>query len=640
MMALFLHGKYFFLFTLVTLPMTIASMAISDKYDHVENSSLNNTKNWMTYLTYALKNWLHNTMFTNVQYLQEVRYPITHMIEWCKPPQLKEPNSIRRKSIFHYRTWAPCGYLMFTMDRMKSVEDHIVHWITVHRLFYIHYVFLTFEVEDSGITCEYSTVYILKPRNMDSLHQSWPVVAGYCGYREPWNITVEASRSVLYIKQINAYRSINITVKYATFHKSLKGFYPPEEKDTHLFLTSHQTLTFTQISKLQHQWVIKVDLGFVQNFKLLWMSEAVHHLNIFDGIKKLFPLFVFNRKESLSFNTTVHCTTQYFQSHIVLGNEYGAINHTLVNITFRIVKLDALYLHHNSRINLKSSSQIIHAVFSLKPFHRSFARLYLRFYEFHGWNWGGCNYGGYAIRQNIDDPILNSSTIGPFCSTSSPRHAYTSHHSQPNYVMNDRLAYLIIYGYGWMYTIDITIKVTSSQCMGILEPLLMWYPDKGKTRTILQDAISTNFAVLSIEFAPFDSMGLNHDGLNIITFRNISNCFYIQSLSYPSKKHITYDIFFHRGDTKINLYFPREHDKARLPGHVTLNFTQNFARPQLKEVTNYGITTIMDLQRLKIMQYTGEAYNYLGFHALIMPHMPKICADTIIKKKISGDTDN
>ena len=619
-MAVFFYRIYFILFTLATTSTTI----IPDKSDHGNDSSLSNAKSWMTYLTYTLEDWLFNTMFTVVQCLQEVRYPISHLIKWCEPPQL-ELDNVHRKSIIHDMIWAPCGYLMFTFD---AEEDKVIHWVTVHRRFYIHYIFLNFEVDDSGITCEHSAVHIVKLKNMDSLNQTWQKVATYCGYREPWNITVESSRSILYIKQINAFRPINITVKYVTFDKSLKGFYRPEESDSQLYLTSHQTLSLTQISKFQHRWIIKGNLGFVHRLQLLRMSEVVHRLKIFDGVKTLFPLYVFSNKGSGSSKETVNCTTQYFQSHIVIDNEHSAIHHTLVRLTFRVIKLDAFHLHHYTKTNIKSSDQITHSVFSLKSFNGRFAVLFIKFHKFQGWNWGGCNYGGYAIQQNIDDITLSSTTIGPFCSASSPRHSYTSQHSLPFFVMNDKLAYFIIYGYGSMYTLDIDIKVTSSPCVGIMEPLLMWFPDKGMTKPLSKTVIPTAFATLSIELTSLDSMAFNPRSLNIITFQNIHSCFYMQSLSYPNRKHITYDILFRRGDVKIQSYFLLENMIDQRHGHVTLEVTQNYGRPHRKEFPNYDRINLLDLQRLKIMQYTGEAYNYLCFTALIMPLKPYTCADS------------
>ena len=595
-------------------------MAVPDIYDDGEDSSLNNRKSWMTYLTYTLEIWLLNTMPNVVQYLQEGRSSVGHMIDWCEPPQLEDLDSINRKSIYHFGLWAPCGYGMFTIGRMDHTN---VKWVYVHRNFYIQYIFSTFEVNDSNSTCDHSAVHILVPRYTKRVQHSWHKDATYCGYREPWNRSVETSTSALYIKQINAYSSINITVKYVAFDKSLKRLYRPDVSMTQLFLTSHQTLSLTQISAHQQLWVMKVGVGSVQRFQLLWISNVVNHLQIFDGLKMLFPLFALNKRDSVSFNETLNCTTQYFQSHIVLDNDHTTINHTLVNFTYRVVKLDAIHLHHNTETNLKSSGQITHSVFSLKPFRGKFAELSVKFHKFQGWNSGGCNYGGYAIQQNIDDSILNSTILGPFCSTTSPRHAYTSQHSLPSFVMNNGLAYLIIYGYGSMYTIDIDIKVSPSSCVGIIEPLLMWYPDKGMTKMFSQDVITTTFAALSIELTPLALL----EPLKLIRFRNISHCFYLQSVAYPVKKHITYDISFNRGDAVINTYLSREQEESSQPGIVTLQFTQNYGIPSLKEITNNSMIHLYDLQHLQILQYTGEAYDHQSISVLVIPFKPTTCTD-------------
>ena len=43
---------------------------------------------------------------------------------------------------------------------------------------------------------------------------------------------------------------------------------------------------------------------------------------------------------------------------------------------------------------------------------------------------------------------------------------------------------------------------------------------------------------------------------------------------------------------------------AQLHGHVTVEVTQNYGTPHKKELINYGLIKIMDLQHHKIIQYT------------------------------------
>ena len=94
-----------------------------------------------------------------------------------------------------------------------------------------------------------------------------------------------------------------------------------------------------------------------------------------------------------------------------------------------------------------------------------------------------------------------------------------------------------------MYSVD--IDVTSSSCVRTTEPLLMWHLNTGMNKQFPKNVIPTAFVTLSIVL---DSMTFNPRNLNIITFRNMYRCFYMQSLSYPNRKHATYDILFHRGD--------------------------------------------------------------------------------------------
>ena len=610
--------------TLCLLLTLTTSMTISLKYDY-GNSSINKAKSWMTYLTYSLETWLFNTKLTVVQYLEEVRSPIGHMIEWCEPPKLENlENYNETRSVSHLERWTPCGYGVFNMFTADRNDITPVLQIWVYRMYYIHFMFLNFEVDDSNFTCAHSVVHIMTPKVVKNYGITWLIEETYCGYREPWNRTVASSRALLYIKQLNVYRLLNLTMKYVTIDTYLEKFYRPNVNVTNLFLTSYHTLSLSYSSKFIQQCDIQVNLGFVQIIQLVWISASVNYLKIFDGLKVLFPLFTFSKGDSVSFNQTVNCTTQYFQSHIVIENENNAINHPLVNLTFRIVQLDAIHLHHNTETNLKSSAEITHAVFSMRPFRGRFAGLSITFHKFQGWNWGGCNYGGYAILQNIDDPVLSPTTFGPFCSAASPRHAYTSQHTLPQFIMNNRLAYLIIYGYGSMYAIDIDIKIIPTPCEGIMEPLMMWYPDKGKTRKIPQDVITTTFATVTYKISPTNRSVPLHK----ITVQNISRCFCLQSISYITRKLIYYNILFKKADVIIYHFLPLRYVDSwnHLPyGFISVIFTHDFGKPVLQYFKITKVFTTFDIQSVGIEHYTGEAYDFVSFFAVFVPMKEILC---------------
>ena len=277
-------------------------MTISNKYNYGD-SSINKTKSWMTYLTYTLENSLFNTRFTVVQHLREVRYPIGNMIEWCEPPKLEHlDNYNESRPIYNVESWAPCGFGVFNMFRPVRKDSQPVLQVLVYRMYYIHFMFLNFEVDDSNFTCQHSAVHIMTPQGVENFEMTWLLDQSYCGYREPWNKTVGSNRALLYIKQLNVYRLMNFTMKYLTVDQLMLELYRPKVNVRRVFLTSHQRLSLYQSSKLKHQCEIKVDLGTVQKVQVLWISAAVNYLKIFDGLKTLFPLFAFSKRDSVSFN--------------------------------------------------------------------------------------------------------------------------------------------------------------------------------------------------------------------------------------------------------------------------------------------------------------------------------------------------
>ena len=296
-----------------------------------------------------------------------------------------------------------------------------------------------------------------------------------------------------------------------------------------------------------------------------------------------------------------------------LGIDNTVFNHTLMKLTFRRLKMDTFDLHPGNKTNFKSSDQIVYSVFSITPYQEMFPVLFVTFHKFQGWNIGGCNYGGYAIELNVDDPILISTIIGPFCSATSPRYEYTSQHSLSHYVLNNKTTHLIVYGYGRMYTIDVDIKIEMSPCAGILEPLLMWYP-RGNDRLIPDDVLTTTFATVSLEV--LSNMTLS---LHVITFQNISKCFFLQSMSYPSVTRIYYDILIKNGDFKMHYYKAPSFIESYVHGsygNVWVKFIRHYERAIWRKFVVTSILSVLDLLQVSIEQYTGEAIEYLSFFSL------------------------
>ena len=605
----------FYVTALVVLTLVSAKEA-TDRRDYM-NTSTSRAKSWMTYLTYTVKEWLQDTELAMVQYWQEVRHPIRRLISWCEPSLDHNMYSNETKLQIHLRRWGPCGYGFYHLLTIRY--SIMVSWaeIQVPSMYYIHFIFLFFEVDDSNNQCHNSALTLMKGTITED-KTTWTEVSRYCGYREPWNATIESSIAAFYINQKNVYRLINMTVKYVTIDRPLSWLYHADPNVTYLYLVEPLQLRIFHNGKFQRQWVIKVYLGFVQRLDTLWIASKVKYLNIFDGLKKWFPLFIFNRRASASFNQTFNCTTQYFQSLMILDVDSTVFNDTLMKLTFRRWKMDIFDLRTNTETYFNSSDQITYSVFSIKPDQGMFSTLYMVFRKFQGWNLGGCNYGGYAIQQNIDDPILIPTIIGPFCSATSPRYEYTSQLLLPQIVMNNRTAHLIIYGYSHMYTIDVVIKIYLSPCEGIFEPLLMWYPDHGNTRLILDDVLSTTFATVSLKVFYSNKTS----PLHMISFRNVSKCFYMQTMSYPTRKMIHYDIVFEKGDIQMKYYRPPSYLEEwvhRLYAMIWIKFTRPYERPAWRQFRITSIVKILDIKQLNIEHYTGEAYDYVSYFSVFEP---------------------
>ena len=604
-----------FYITVLVVFTLLSPMRTTDKNDY-KNSAKSITKSWMAYLTYTVERWLQNTELTIVQYWQEVRYPVRRLISWCEPTLDHNAYGNETKLQIHIRRWRPCGYGFY--HSLNRRHRAMLTWteIQVYRMYYLHFVFLYFELDDSNDTCQHSALHIMKA-TISKKKTTWTKISKYCGCREPWNVTIESSMAAFYVNHVNVYRLLNITMKYVTFDRSLKWLYRTDPNVTHIFFASHLVMKVFQIDTVQHQWIIKVDLGFVQRLETLWISRTVKFLHIFDGLKKWFPLVISDRREDVNFNKTINRTTRYFQSHMVLIIDNPVFNDTLMKLTFGRWKIDTFHLRLNTETHFSSSDQIIYSVFSLKPDQGMFPVLIMTFRKFQGWNLGGCNYGGYAIQQNIDDPLISPTTIGPFCSTTSPRYEYTSQNVLPEIVMNNRTAHLIIYGNGLMYAIDLDIEIDVSPCEGMFEPLLMWYPDHGNTRLIPDDVLTTTFATVSLEVL-YSNMT---PPLYIITFQNISRCFFMQSFSYPNRKRIYYDILL-RGDFKTWYYKPPRYIEKWIHGsygNVWVKFIRLHEKPVWRQFTVSSRMNVLDILQVSFEHYTGEAYDYVNFLTIFTP---------------------
>ena len=592
------------------------------------------SKSWMAYLTHSLQKELYHGRQELVQHLREIRKPISYMINWCEPP-LTNTNELDSWTDLHMYVWVPCGYGLIHMNNHGMKKKMFCVMIKVNPIFYLSLMFIKFEMCDSGAACLHSSLNLMK---LNNVARKWVTFAKFCGYRDPWNVTLDLSTLVLCISQYNVYRLNNITFKYISISRAVDLHQEPNT--TNLVLTSSSEMLITHNDNSPAKWMLKVEIGCVLRFERLKLLGPAQNLEIFDGVKTLFPVFMFDEHRNdvigQEFERFLNVSTQYFESHVLFIIDTTIFNSKVVmSLIFRRVILDPKPLHLNTITRVRSQHQITHVTFSLSPEGGKFPNVLFRIRQFQGFNWGGCNFGGYAFKQYVNHPIVSPNMLGPFCSTTSPNHSYTSPHYLSEFGFSSDTTHLILYSYSIMYVIDMDIeRGGSSRCEGILDPILMWFSNRSLQKTLDKDVVAFNHTSMALH-----SMHSNESVplLHIIKFLHLSSCLVLQSVSFAIHTSISHTFTMPtRGDFTLRYYKPPEYHPSlyrQKHGYMMMKFRRPYDdTPWIRNFNETLTVDVYDVSIVDISQYTGAEYDFLTYIIKLIPLSRKdVCSEDDIR---------
>ena len=574
---------------------------------------------WFSYLQHPLQNELQIRHDNIVQHLEGMLEYVMKLVDWCIPNMYHNQdisNLPAALTINIKNTSMPCGYMQI-FKKVITNKD-LFKIIEVGPMFYITTLFLLFEM-DGGEGCKQSKLDLL---HHDRVSQKWFLEWSKCGTQIPWNMTSETNKIGVWLQQQNVQSVPRLCVMYyaVDFHLARKLLL--ESKiHTHavalqFLATTNHTLTRSYAEEIQ-QWIIHVNIGSVIRYIAIKQDNDQCDLNIYDGpgavqSTNLSNLFF---RESNS-TRRVAIVTRYFNSRLLLKCTKVILLRKII-IQYQNIKLKTVHLPMGSRTTIDSSKTIIQYVYSLKPGKGGgYANVSLEFRQFQGWNGGGCNYGGYLIKQYIGDRNMKPNYLGPFCSKD-PNNDIRNH-GLSYFIMNKYTTHLYVYAYSPWFTLNIDIVVRKSLCEGALEPIFMmnWQHDSDPTDMFLGHARlnSAHFYLSHLYFTDRESRDFR------ISVKNIKGCFVIQSLSYIHNCIIHYQIIKH---ALFNLKY-----QPAPAYYVNIGYHNKRAQGLLniQTIDKNQIVTRAELQRepilirhpvvfaaLFIVHETGLEYEYASF---------------------------
>ena len=545
-------------------------------------------KLWFVYLEYSLEEVIGKERATIVWDLLDLKLELDKMMTWCFPDVHVYYNHPLPNGTSMYidnrMLNIPCGYVQVHDSLLQMTKVSVV--VQVIHLFYVHLLFLVFKMDDSGALCEHSACRLMQFSG-DGVNAGWNVEKILCGHRKPWNQTMGSNRIAIDITQRFVQKAFNLTFVYFPFDKDVAK--------RNILLTSviehrialdffHEALHLLEKNRIRdvRKWIIMVNIGFRIHFTSIIFDRKICTLKVFDGPQSDVLLNVINsfvvdpvkQKEK-------SMVTVYFQSLIdihcekQLNDNNSVVNR--LNIRYRNKKHKSKSLELGKEIRIQSNHGVIHKVFAVRPIERMYPNISIIVHKFHGWNDGGCNFGGYTITQHFNDSVSKSQILGPFCSRDSSH--YVKPHGLDYYILGSYITYITIYAFGPNYNLDVNLRVGSSICEGVLEPILMLLSQERL------DQSSLLIGHKNLDNAHIFLSKVQHLYYKL-TLSNLTNCLAIQSLSTKSGVRITYllvDIFkAYLKFVPVQTYLDVGDDISTTDGFIDIQLTS----------TNHGVTTI------------------------------------------------
>ena len=546
-----------------------------------ELNTFNNLKLWFKHLEVPLTNTLQESYWSDslsalLNRLSRKTYLLVH---WCVPDK-KKP---RNENVNHVRDWLPCGHVQIVQGGTKQYAL-IQH--QVNSMFHMQFHFQLFEMDFAQMNCVDSSELLICRRIQNAERKGWLCPRGwrFCGYRQPWLLTVPHNVAFVRLEQVNALHPCNITYAYTLIEKHISKIYlkhgakllfswsPPYPSDL------INNLRFVETAL---KWVIKVPLGYVQHFIHLesyYDDDGI--LEIYEGEERYHRIlhwhFYYKNFQQLDVVSRYFlCNVQYYRRYLYINRKETAV----FSLKYIGKTVKAQYLSVDKIATFNNKGDISYAIYAFEIAEGGFPNVTVTTRTFQGWHQNHCYYGGYLLHHRINTDNLNFVySQGPFCSKSLPSQPFIGSHGPKSIVFGSFRYYLIVYAFGPLYHIDIDIIMQISKCEGLFEPINLCsvsitqkdhtFHHELQVRRYLQGAQFT--LICSAKIEPAKNNKITHSA----EIFNIEKCIIFQSISLSQGYSELYT-FKGKMDIEITVlngpsFWPGGHVTASHTSHLTI----------------------------------------------------------------------
>ena len=504
-----------------------------------ELTTFNNFKLWFGHLEVPLTNTLQESYWSDglSELLNRLSRKTYLLVHWCVPDKKKHKN----ENVNLVRDWIPCGHVLIVQGGTQYYA-RIHH--QVNRMFHIQFHFQLFEMDFARINCADSSELAICRRKQYADGRGWMCPRGwrFCGYRQPWLLTVPHSVAFVRLEQVNALHPCNITYVYTSIEKHISEIYIKHGTKAMISWTPpHPSNLINNLRFIDTalKWVIKVPIGYVQHFIQLDSHNDDGILEIYEGEERYHRIlqwqFYYKDFQQLDVVSRYFlCNVQYHRSSLYVNRNETAV--FSLKYFGKPVKVEYLSVDKTTTFNNKGD--ISSAIYVIKMADGGFPNVSVTTRTFQGWHQDHCYYGGYLLHHSIRaDNLHFDYSQGPLCSTSLPSQPFIGSHGPKSIIFGSYRYYLIVYAFGPLYHIDIDIVMQISKCEGLFEPInLCTVPITQKDHTFHHE-LQARRILQGAHFTLVCSARIQSDNHTAIThsaeFFNIKKCIIFQSIALP-----------------------------------------------------------------------------------------------------------
>ena len=381
------------------------------------------------------------------------------MLHYCiSTPDIAFNNISWKHNYINY----PCGG--FNLNYPKATKTSTV-LIKVHTHFFINLTIEHFDIDWSQTHCYDSFVNIVYNLNKTAISQT------FCGTLVPFIYPLPTYEAKVIFRIVNPRKVMHFIMRYIILFKyqysHMANQYNISKVDANesgklfveVLLINIMTRTF-----YNKQLILRGQPGDIFTVHSITLQNS--KLKIFDGPFRDYKLIELNRT---SHNAKVF--SKYFICLFLL--EYGADKAVM---QFQYVTQNQSFILLNDLINRKinvkqTHNRVVQSVYIFNNRLPHSGKLTFQIKQFNGYANENCQFGGLRFQYESPD-MWRGEKIEKFISkvelacTREDGHLFLS--STKELILTSGRSYFIFYSYGNYFTIDLMIRITPSQCEGII----------------------------------------------------------------------------------------------------------------------------------------------------------------------------